>query len=102
MFIFHFYLLLFWKCHSSRQRPGSYGTTAALQAFPFVIATNGVAACGFVSVRVRAPVIVDPTAVATRNSLKNRGTIQFLLLFPIFAMLSTAAAAVCLCHAVSF
>ena len=39
--IFHLSLLLFLKCHSSRQRLGSHGTTAALQAFPFVIATNG-------------------------------------------------------------
>ena len=44
------------KKHSNQQRLGSHGTTAALQAFPFVTATNGASACGFVSVRVFARV----------------------------------------------
>ena len=48
---FRLWLLLSFKCHSSRQRLGCHGTTAALQAFPFVTATNGASSCGFVSVR---------------------------------------------------
>ena len=47
-------LLLLWKYQSSCQRLGSHGTTAALQAFPFVTTMNGASACGFVSVRVCA------------------------------------------------
>ena len=42
---------------------------------------------------MRALSFEDRTAVGTRNSLKNRGAIQLVLLFSIFAMLS---AAVCL------
>ena len=38
--------------HSSCQRRGSHGTTAALQDFPFVTATNGSSTCGFMSVRM--------------------------------------------------
>ena len=40
--IVHLSLLLFLKNHSSCQRLGSHGTIAALQAFSFVTATNGV------------------------------------------------------------
>ena len=43
-------LVLFWKY----QRLGSHGTTAELQAFPFVTVANGASVCGFVSVRVCA------------------------------------------------
>ena len=53
------------KYHSSCQRLGSHGTTAALQAFPFVTATIGASACGFVSVRVCACVIVG--SYSSRN-----------------------------------
>ena len=53
---FHLSLLLLLKPHSSRQRLGSHGTTAALQAFPFVTATSGASACGSVNVRVCARV----------------------------------------------
>ena len=50
---FHVFLWLFLKYHSSCQRLGSHGTTAALQAFvPFVTATNGASAYTFVSTRV--------------------------------------------------
>ena len=51
-------LLLFLKYHSSHQRLGSRGTTAALQAFPVVTATNGASACGFVRMRVCTRFIV--------------------------------------------
>ena len=57
IFFFSFFLLplmLFFKYHSSYQRLDSRGTTAALQAFPFVTATAGASACGFVCVRVCA------------------------------------------------
>ena len=62
MFLFIFSCvspLLFLKYQSSRQSLGSHGTTAALQAFPVVTATNGASACVFVSVRVCACVIID-------------------------------------------
>ena len=52
--IFHLSLLLFLKYHSSRPRLGSHGTAAARQAIPFVTATNGASAYGFVSMRVCA------------------------------------------------
>ena len=45
-------LLLFLEYHNSHQRLGSHGTTAALQGFAFVTATNGVSKCRFVSMRV--------------------------------------------------
>ena len=100
--IVHLSLLLFLKNHSSCQRLGSHGTTAAFQAFPFVAATNGASACGFLRVRVCAcRSFWDPTTVGTRNSLKNRGVIQLLMLFFFVAMLS-AAAAWCLYHTASF
>ena len=52
---------------SSPQRLGSYGTTTALQTFPFAGAMNGVAACA----------CVYPTAVGTERSG------SALLVFPI-------------------
>ena len=98
--LFQLSLLLFLKYQISRQRLGSHGTTAALQAFAFVTATNGAFACGFVRVRVCACVIVGSYSSSNQeHSLKNRGAIQLLLLFFIFAMLS---AAVCLYHTISF
>ena len=51
---FHPYLLLFFKNHSNHRMLGSHGTTTALQAFPFVTATNSASAC----VRERACVCV--------------------------------------------
>ena len=78
-------LLQFLKYHtaSSYHRVGGQGTAAALQAFTFVIATNGASACGFVSVRVCAYVsLSDPTPVqvGARKSLKHRGVpFTFLL-----------------------
>ena len=66
-FFFFTSLRMFLKYHSSRQKLGNYGATAALQAFPF--ATNGASARGFVSVRMRACVsLQDPAAVGTRNT----------------------------------
>ena len=101
---FHRSLLLFLKYHSSRQRLHSHGTTATLQPFPFVTATNGASAYGFVSMRVCARVVVG--SYSSRNqerSMKNRGAIQLynsLLVF-IYYILS-AAAAVCPSHTVAF
>ena len=63
-------LLLFLNYHSSRERLGSHGTTAELHAFPFVTATNGAYACGFVNVRVVCAFhcrILPGTAVGTRT-----------------------------------
>ena len=59
-FSFFFSPLCFccFKYHGSRQRLGSRGTTAALQAFPVVTATNGASACGFVRMRVCTRFIV--------------------------------------------
>ena len=51
---FHPSMLLFSKYHSSCQRLGSRSTRAALQAYPFVTATNSVSACEFVTERARA------------------------------------------------
>ena len=88
----------FCKYHSSRQRLGSHGATATLQAFSFVTATNDASACGFVGIGVYARVsLQDPTAVGARNSLKNRDAIQLLFLFFIFATLSAAALLLCAC-----
>ena len=49
--------------------------------------------CEFVSVRACAP-LHDSTAVATKNSLRNSGVVQLLVIL--------SAAAVCLYHTVSF
>ena len=79
-------LLLILKYDSSCQRLGSHGTTAAIQAFPFVTATNGASAGGFDSVRVWACVIVGSYSSRNQeNSLKNGGAIQRLVLVFIFA-----------------
>ena len=102
--IFHLSLLLFWKYHSSRQRLGSHGTTAAPQAFPFVTATNGASARGFVSVCGCACVIVGSynSSRSQEQSPEQGGcSAFFFLLFFVLAVLS-AAAAVCLYHTVSF
>ena len=53
---FHPSLLLFLKHHSSCQRLGSHGTSAALQVFPVVTVTTCASSCGFESVRVCARV----------------------------------------------
>ena len=96
--IFFTSLLLFLKRHSNCQWVGSHGTTAAPQAFPFVTATKR---CFCVWVCQRACVCVSRSySRINRNqehsSLKNRGDIQLFWLFFIFAMLSAAAASVCL------
>ena len=54
-FVFQFFtsLLLFLKHYSSCPRLGSHGTTTALEAFPFVMATKCGSACVFVSACVR-------------------------------------------------
>ena len=43
MLFFHFFtsLLLLLNYHSSQKKLGNHGITAALQVFPFVVATNG-------------------------------------------------------------
>ena len=82
---------------------GSHGTTAALQAFPFVTATNGASAFGFVSLRVCVCVIVGSyTKVGTTNSLKNTGATQHFFSFFIFNMFAAAAVPVSHDHTVIF
>ena len=74
---------LFLKNHSSSpQRLGSHGATAAaFQYLRFVTATNGASACVCACVRA----ILDPTAVATRNSsLKNRCNHSFYIFLFLF------------------
>ena len=105
LFTFFTSLLLFLKCHSSRQRLGRYGTTAALQAFPSVTAPNGASGC--VCERARVCLSVIEASYSSKNqehsSLTTRGALQYFLLFFIFTMLSAAAAAaVCLYHTVRF
>ena len=78
----------FYKYHSSRHRLGSRGTTATLQVFPAMTATNGVSACGF---REHACVCMC-VIVLSYSSMNQEHRKQF-------AMLS--AAAVCLYHTVS-
>ena len=74
-------LPLFLKYHSSRHRIGSHGTTAVLQAFPFVSQELWFGLCvrehACVCVCMCAIAVYDPTAEerGTRNSLKNRGAI---------------------------
>ena len=46
------------------------------RAIPFVTATNGASACGFVSVRV-CPSLFEPTAVGTRSTAVSRTEVQF-------------------------
>ena len=88
-------------------RPGSHGTTAALQAFPFVTATNGVSACVCMSVRAWACLSVRAChpkilhQAGTRNSIKNRGAIHLFLLFFHFDILLAAACCCCSCVPVS-
>ena len=83
------------KHHSSPQRLGNHDTAAAaLQAFPFVAATNCASACVCVCVRVRVRVRACACACAcvcvllcvihtigTRNTLKKRGAISALLCY---------------------
>ena len=85
-YIFCSPLLLFLKYHSSRQRLGSHGAKAVLQAFPLVTATNGASACGFASVSACACVCVFCSilqqAVKTKNtadSLNERCNFSFSL-----------------------
>ena len=80
-------LLLFSRYHSSRQRLGTHGTTAAPQAFPFVTATNSASAYGFVSVRA------CHCRIRCRNqerSFKNIGAIQRVLMLSFIVALQSA------------
>ena len=88
------------KCHSSRQRIGSHGTTAALQTFPCMTATNGASACGFVSVRVC--VMVGSYSIRNQEpSLKNIATIQRIF-YCSSSFLLCCLLLLCLHHTVSF
>ena len=91
---FHFFtsLLLFLKHRSSYQRLGSYRTTAALQVFPFVTATNGASACVCVSVRVSS----YNRTVGTRNTVRpsKRDSISAFLFF--FFRISAACCCPCI------
>ena len=62
------------------KRLGSRGTTAALQAYLFVTATNGASACVCVSVRMCVCECVSCGSRNQEHSLKKRGTTSAFLL----------------------
>ena len=97
-------LLMFLKYYNSCQRlRGNHGTTAALQAFPFVKPTNGASWCGFVSVRVCACDVVASHQREPGTVSRTEVPFSFFSLCFIFAIYMVSdAAAVCLYHTASF
>ena len=105
-------LMLFLKYHNSCERLGNQGTTAAaLQAFPFVTATNGASKCGFMRVCACACVCLSvivasySSIVGARNTAVSRREVWCCLSFSLFSVLlmsaaAAAAAAVYLYHTV--
>ena len=95
---FHLSAAVFVEHHSSRQRLGSHGTTAALHAFPFVTATNGASSVCVRGCHCR----ILQQYVGTRNSLKNRGAVQLLLNSIPFSLCCLMLPLLCLYRTVSF
>ena len=84
-------LMLFLKYHNSCERLGNQGTTAAaLQAFPFVTATNGASKCGFMRVCACACVCLSVIVASYSSrkqdhSFRNKGANNIFLFFFILA-----------------